>query len=142
MTIGERVKQLREMKNMTQEELAHKLGYKNKSSVAHIENGRDIPRSMVVKLADVLETTPSYLMGWDDNVQYKMPDQPETDPNAAYKMPDAIACLAPEQKENAPLKFTWDAIENKLCGLSDNELDEVETFLDFLWYKRGHSPDD
>lgn len=66
MTIGERVKILRTRKNMTQEELAEKLGYKSKSSVAHIENGRDIPRSMIVKLADILDTSPAYLMGWED----------------------------------------------------------------------------
>jgi repressor LexA len=65
MNIGERVKQLRQQKGMTQEELASRLGYKSKSSVAHIENGRDIPRSMVVKLADILNTTPAYLMGWE-----------------------------------------------------------------------------
>lgn len=66
MTTGDRVKMLRERKGMTQEELANKLGYKSKTSVAHIEAGRDIPRSMVVKLAEILETTPAYLMGWED----------------------------------------------------------------------------
>lgn len=66
MNIGDRVKLLREQKGMTQEELANKLGYKSKSSVTHIERGRDIPRSMIVKLADILDTTPAYLMGWED----------------------------------------------------------------------------
>lgn len=65
MNIGDRVKQLREQKSMTQQELATRLGYRSKSSVAHIENGRDIPRSMVVSLADILDTTPAYLMGWE-----------------------------------------------------------------------------
>lgn len=65
MNIGDRVKQLREQKGMTQQELATRLGYRSKSSVAHIENGRDIPRSMVVSLADILDTTPAYLMGWE-----------------------------------------------------------------------------
>ena len=67
MTIGDGVKLLRQKKKMTQLELAEKLGYKSKSSVAHIENGRDIPRSMVVTLADILDTTPAYLMGWEDD---------------------------------------------------------------------------
>lgn len=67
MTLGNRVKLLREKMGMTQLELAQKLGYKSKSSVAHIENGRDIPRAMVVTLAKILDTTPSYLMGWDDD---------------------------------------------------------------------------
>lgn len=66
MNIGDRVRLLREKKGMTQEELATQLGYKSKSSVTHIERGRDIPRSMVVKLADILNTTPAYLMGWDE----------------------------------------------------------------------------
>lgn len=66
MTIGQRVKKLRIEKHLTQSELAEKLGYKSKTSVAHIENGRDIPRSMVVTLSKVLNTTPAYLMGWED----------------------------------------------------------------------------
>lgn len=65
MTIGDRIRQCRIDKGMTQLELAEKLGYKSKSSIAHIENGRDIPRSMVVTLAGILDTTPSYLMGWE-----------------------------------------------------------------------------
>lgn len=67
MTIGERVKEKRIEKGMTQLELAKKLGYKSKTSVAHIENGRDIPRAMVSKLANILDTSPSSLMGWTDN---------------------------------------------------------------------------
>ena len=47
MTIGDRVKELRTKKGLTQQDLAELLGYKTKSSVAHIEKGRDIPRAMV-----------------------------------------------------------------------------------------------
>ena len=72
MSIGDRVKELRIKKGLTQLELAKMLGYKSKSSVAHIENGRDIPRSMVVKLADVLNSTPAYLMGWETESKEKM----------------------------------------------------------------------
>ncbi len=74
MTIGERVKLARRKKGMTQEDLAKLLGYKSKSSVTHIENGRDIPRAMVSQLAKILDVTPSYLMGWDD--------EKPTDPHA------------------------------------------------------------
>ena len=66
MTIGERVRAARLKKGYTQEELAHKLGYKSRSSVNKIETERDIPRSMVVKLAELLDVTPSYLMGWEE----------------------------------------------------------------------------
>lgn len=66
MTIGERVKEARLRKGYTQEELARLLGYKSRTSVNKIEMGRDIPRSMVVRLADILDVTPAYLMGWDE----------------------------------------------------------------------------
>ena len=66
MTIGDRVRARRIEKGMTQSELAQRLGYKSKSSVAHIENGRDIPRAMIVELSEILDTTPGYLMGWND----------------------------------------------------------------------------
>lgn len=68
--IGKRIKEKRESLGMTQEELAQRLGYKNKSSIAKIETGtNDIVQSKVVEFADVLNTTVAYLMGWDNNVR-------------------------------------------------------------------------
>ena len=52
MKFGERILKLRTEKGMTQDELAQKLGYKSRSSIAKIENGaRDVPRSQIVELA-------------------------------------------------------------------------------------------
>lgn len=63
--IYKRIKQKREELGMSQEELASKLGYKNRSSVHKIEMGvNDIPQSKIVAFADALQTTPAYLMGW------------------------------------------------------------------------------
>ena len=68
MKFGERILKLRTEKGMTQDELAQKLGYKSRSSIAKIENGaRDVPRSQIVELAKALGTTPSVLMGWEDD---------------------------------------------------------------------------
>lgn len=67
--IGKRIREKRESIGMTQEELAAKLGYKNKSSIAKIEIGaNDIVQSKVVEFATALDTTVAYLMGWDNNV--------------------------------------------------------------------------
>ena len=66
--IGKRIRFQRESLRITQEELAKKLGYKNKSSIAKIEIGEnDIPQSKVVAFANALNTTVAYLMGWVDN---------------------------------------------------------------------------
>lgn len=65
--IGKQIRARREELHMTQEELASTLGYKNKSSIAKIENGtNDIVQSKVVAFAKALNTTPAYLMGWED----------------------------------------------------------------------------
>lgn len=77
MTMGERIREARLKKGYTQSELAELLGYKSRSSINKIEvEGRDIPRSSIVKFAQVLDVTPSYLMGWDDD-QSKQPDDLE-----------------------------------------------------------------
>ena len=69
MNIGERIKYRRELLKMSQEELAHKVGYKSRSSINKIEiDGRGLPQSKVVAIANALDTTPAYLMGWEEEV--------------------------------------------------------------------------
>lgn len=66
MTIGERIKKRRNELGMTQQELANKLGYKSKSSINKIElNGRNLTQRKIKLIADALQTTPEYIMGWD-----------------------------------------------------------------------------
>ena len=68
MGMAERIKQKRIEKGLTQEELGEKLGLQ-KSAIAKYENGRveNIKRSIIVDMAKVLECSPSYLMGWENN---------------------------------------------------------------------------
>lgn len=67
MTIGERIKQRREQLNMSQDELAHRLGYRNRSSINKIElDKQNLRQSKIKAIADALETTPGYIMGWDE----------------------------------------------------------------------------
>lgn len=63
--IGFRIKERREALQMTQEELATKVGYKSRSAVNKVELGkRDVSQSMLAKYANALGTTPPELMGW------------------------------------------------------------------------------
>lgn len=65
--IGKKIREKREELGMTQEELALKLGYKSKTTIAKIENGtNDIVQSKVIEFAHALDTTSGYLMGWED----------------------------------------------------------------------------
>lgn len=67
MTIGERIKARREALEMSQEELAHKIGYKSKTSINKIELGiQELRQSKIKQIADALQTTPAYIMGWKE----------------------------------------------------------------------------
>ena len=67
-TIGERIKERREQLQLSQDELAKKLGYKSRSSINKIEmDSRNLTQSKIKAIADALETTPSYIMGWDES---------------------------------------------------------------------------
>ena len=69
--IGNRIKRRREELGLTQEDLALKLGYKSKSTINKVELGiNDISQAKILSYANVLNTTPAYLMGWDEDVDY------------------------------------------------------------------------
>ena len=58
------IKKYRELKNMSQEELAKKVGYSNRSAITRIEKGEiDLPQSKIVAIADALGVPAGALMG-------------------------------------------------------------------------------
>lgn len=64
--IGNRIRNRRIELGLSQEELAKKVGYTSRSTINKIENGKnDMPQSKVLEIAEALDTTVSYLMGWD-----------------------------------------------------------------------------
>lgn len=65
MNIGANIRQAREAKGLTQEELGKKCGT-TKQTIFKYENGivTNIPMGRLEKIADVLEVSPAYLMGW------------------------------------------------------------------------------
>lgn len=70
MTIGERIKQRRNELQMSQRELASKLGYANNTTLAKIENGQvDLSQTRIKQFAEVLAVDVSYLMGWTEEKQ-------------------------------------------------------------------------
>lgn len=72
MDLGKRIRERREELNLSQDELAKKLGYKSRSSINKIELGKnDITQHKIADFAKALQTTPAYLMGWTDDVQKK-----------------------------------------------------------------------
>ena len=69
ITIGERIRQKRLEAGMSVDELALKLG-KNRATVYRYENGdiENLPTTILEPIAQALETTPAYLMGYEENL--------------------------------------------------------------------------
>lgn len=109
--VGQIIKQLREEKNMSQEELAFALGYKSRSSITKIENGdNDLPQSKVKEIAHILGTSPATIMGWkedkadnkNEDIEIIIEKYPQLEPLPEMrKVPllGAIACGEPIYKE-------------------------------------------
>jgi len=94
MQIHERIKKRREELGLSQSALASMLDYKSDSTIAKIEKGiNDIPQAKIKSFADALDTTPSWLLGFDEEtntsqlVDFKRNAELLTD--ADYKFADA-----------------------------------------------------
>lgn len=71
MNIGQRIKQRRKELKISADELGRRLG-KDRSTIFRYEKGdiENLPLDILEPIAEILQTTPQYLMGWE-KVQQK-----------------------------------------------------------------------
>lgn len=79
MTVGEKIKKLREEKNLTQEELGKRIN-STKQTIFKYENGivTNIPMDKIQLLSNSLGCTPAYLMGWETEANSILPTKKTT----------------------------------------------------------------
>lgn len=71
-TFRTKMKQKREEQGITLKEIAEVLGVKE-ATVQRYESGKgikSIPYESIIKIADVLKCSPTYLMGWEQEQEY------------------------------------------------------------------------
>lgn len=115
MTVGEKIKQRRLELNMSQDELAKKCGYKSRSSINKIELSRDLPLKKVRLMANALDLTVAYLMGWEESssgLTMALERRMETDP------------------DNGTFNSLYDGIKHKdvVENITDDECNMIRTF--------------
>lgn len=81
MGTGDRIRQLRKMRNLKPDQLGKMIG-RDRASIYRYENGdiEKVPGEIIGPLAKALKTTPAYLLGISDDPG---PAEPNTDP-ASY----------------------------------------------------------
>ena len=108
--IGKKLRQLREEKGMTQEELAHKVGYKSRVSINKIELQRDVPLKKLSLIAKALDVSPSELAGWEEYDTDKKQDHSITKTDEkCYYLSDAARDMAEFLHKNPEYKVLFDA---------------------------------
>ena len=71
MDLADKVRKRRIELGLSQEELAFEMGYKSRTSINKIEGGRPVTQKIIYRLAQALNVSPAYLMGWtDDPINY------------------------------------------------------------------------
>ena len=93
MTIGERIKQRRMELGLSQDELSRKMGYQTRNAIYQFEKKDNMKLSLIEKFAEALDTTPAYLMGWEDEQGNETPYEQLID---AYVMRDRMAKYSQE----------------------------------------------
>ena len=74
MELADKVRCRREELRLTQEELALRMGYKSRVSINKIENGRPVSQKIIARLAEALDVSIPYLMGWDETPAEELQD--------------------------------------------------------------------
>lgn len=112
MKLADRIKYKRNQLGKTLEEVGQMVGV-TKATIQRYENGniQNIPSDKIELLASALNTTPAYLMGWEDDKNNKKtkpisPLSPEE-----KQILDPYKQLNSEGQEKA-VSYTWDLVDS------------------------------
>ena len=92
------IKKLRLQMQWSQDELAKRAGYTDRSSIAKIEKGQvDLPQSKILLFADIFRVTPGELMG-NDGIDDILSRIPNIHPVTARRFPvlGSVSCGEPK----------------------------------------------
>lgn len=126
MDMAQKIKYHREKLGMTLEELGNKVGV-GKSTVRKWETGMiaNMRRDKISKIADALEVSPSYLMGWVDNPD---PDYPNTKLGKIEEISSQVKLETSQQEEKD--KYIAEAID--LYGQFQSASPEIRAAIETL----------
>lgn len=96
MTVADRIRQRRRDLELSQEDLAKRAGYTDKTSISKFENsGNDISMKQINRLAAALNCSSVYLMGWASD-----PKSTEADPIIVrVGQPKSVTIIDPDEIE-------------------------------------------
>ena len=129
MTTGERIKRLRKDLGLSADELGKMIG-KDRSTIYRYERGEieNATVDVIPRLAKALQTTPQYILGWDNKPMFYW-----LDPTCAMELSELA-----EQWYSWTRVFRWTEQERELFIaqahyiMRARETDEYEAMMQFL----------
>ena len=117
--LGERVREQRKAKGLSQEQLALRVHYRDKSMVSRIESGQvDLPLSKIGELSYALDISPYYLLGMTDDPTF---DHADYSPKPAQ----AKQAVQPEGKLYKAYRNASGKTQQAVCLLLDIDPKEI-----------------
>lgn len=117
MTLGDKIRIRREEAGLSQDELARRLGYKSRSTIAKLESGvNDLTQSKLKAFAEALNTTVADLLDWDE---------PQEKP---YYLDPETAEMAEKLRTNEGLRMLFKASED----LPPEKMQEAYSYVKYL----------
>lgn len=160
MTIGERIKYVRELKGISQEQLAKQMGYSGKTSISKIESAGDsLTTKTITRFANALGCTESQLMGWHEIEWNPYTQEIVVPPNAAssssfektgmlekhtvgngkqdHYIDERTSAMADEISQNKELRLLFETARNS----SEEDIKTIHQMLLALKKKEQHNDD-
>ena len=129
--LGDRVRKLRESRNMTQTELSEILGMKTYTTVSKWEKNENFPKGKdLKKLAEIFNVTSDYLLGLTDSKLGKITAQSEK--NEIISIYDQLE----EPRQEKVLDFAKEQLEeqenSKITSIFDKSKDDEDYINDYV----------
>lgn len=128
---GELLKQLRKNYNYTLDEVGEKIGV-SKQTLYKYENNiiTNIPSAKIEALAKIYNTSPAYIMGWEDHWQ-------DTSTDEGYYTATEVAELAEAARINPDLRVLFSASKK----LSKESMKKTLEYIKFLKAQESNDSD-
>lgn len=121
MTVGDRIRKAREEKGISQTDLAKMVGI-SKQTLYKYENNivTNIPSNKIEKIADKLDVSEAYIMGWEE------PDYLYTNENAEFLI---------EVTKMAKNKDFVDRMTKYMSLINEQKNQSIDDMIDFMYEK-------
>lgn len=121
MTVGDRIRKAREEKGISQTDLAKMVGI-SKQTLYKYENNivTNIPSNKIEKIADKLDVSEAYIMGWEE------PDYLYTNENAEFLI---------EVTKMAKNKDFVDRMTKYMSLVNEQNNQSIDDMIDFMYEK-------